>query len=79
MQYKTNINQRVIMIIRCYLKAWNECLSDMKNEYLLNKVSVIEYYKSDLNFQMQILFAIEIFLSQNKNIEDSLSKLFQKS
>jgi hypothetical protein len=76
MQYKKNLDQRVIMIVRCYLKAWNDCELNEKNEILMKNLSIIEYYKSDQDFQMQILFAIEIFLSSNKNNENWSSKSF---
>jgi hypothetical protein len=76
MQYEKKIDQRVVMIVRCYLKGWHDCELTTKNEFLLNNLSIIEYYKSDQDFQMQILFAIEIFLSSNKKNENWSSKSF---
>jgi hypothetical protein len=78
MQYRTDMDSRVIMIVRCYLKAWNECISNIKDEFLLSRVSIIKYYKSNLNFDMQIMFAIEIFISQNKINDNWSSKLVDK-
>ncbi|CAF4569336.1 unnamed protein product [Rotaria sp. Silwood1] len=80
-QHRKNIDHRVIMIVRCYLKAWNECVSNEKNKFLLSRVSIIEYYKNDPDFEMQILFAIEIFLLQNKKNDnwsiETISTLLQ--
>jgi hypothetical protein len=66
------------MIVRCYLKAWNECTSIKKNEFLLKNVLIIKYYKYDPDFEMQIMFAIEVFLSQSKQNENWSSKLFDE-
>jgi hypothetical protein len=76
MQYEKKPDQRVIMIVRCYLKGWHDCELTKKNEVLLNNLSIIEYYKSDADFEMQILFAIEIFFSENKKNENWSSKSF---
>jgi len=78
MHYRTNIDARLIMIVRCYLKAWNECTSNIKDEFLLSRISIIKYYKLNLNFDMQIMFAIEIFISQNKKNHNWSSELVDK-
>jgi hypothetical protein len=66
------------MIVRCYLKAWNECVSNKKNEFLLEKVSIIKYYEYDPDFEIQIICAIQIFLSTNSKKGDWSSRLFDK-
>ncbi|UJR16454.1 hypothetical protein I4U23_003356 [Adineta vaga] len=68
-QYTKNITHRVIMIVRSYLKAWIDVSSKLETNFLLHKISVIRYYNSDRNFQMQLLFAIEVFLSESKKNE----------
>ncbi len=70
MQFGKNIEDRVIMIVRCYLKAWIDSPLEMKNNFLLEKLVIVKYYKSDPDFEMQIIFAIEIFLSQYKTKEN---------
>ncbi|CAF0987872.1 unnamed protein product [Adineta ricciae] len=76
-----NMTQRVIMVVRSYLKAWNESLPEEKANLLSSKISAILHYQSDRNFQRQILFAIEVFLSEcKKNYAwrmQTVSMLFQ--
>ncbi|CAF1480083.1 unnamed protein product [Adineta ricciae] len=66
MQYSSKVKHRVIMIVRTYLKAWNDSSSEKNTSLLLKKISAIKHYQSDKHFQIQILFAIEAFLSQSK-------------
>ena len=58
------MTQRVVMVIRSYLRAWDKSLPDVKANILTSKISAVHYYQSDRNFQRQILFAIEVFLSE---------------
>ncbi|CAF1297306.1 unnamed protein product [Adineta steineri] len=80
MQYKHN-KHRVIMIVRSYLKAWDEHFANTKADILLSKVAIIKYYQNDFDFQMQIIFAIEVFISEKKKNEnwstETISRLFQ--
>ena len=66
------------MLIRCYLKAWDGSDAQEKNDILLKNLSVIEFYKSDPDFQMKVLFAFEIFLSESKRDDRWSSKLFNQ-
>ena len=69
MQYNSKAKHRVIMIVRTYLKAWNDSSSEKNTSLLLKKISAIKHYQSDENFQTQILFAIETFLAESKKNE----------
>ena len=66
------------MLIRCYLEALDGSDTQAKNDILLKNLSVIEFYKADPDFQMKVLFAFEIFLSESKRDDRWSSKLFNQ-
>ncbi|CAF0987690.1 unnamed protein product [Adineta ricciae] len=74
-------DQAIHKYVQMQYSTWNDSSSEKNTSLLLKKISAIKHYQSDKNFQAQILFAIEVFLSENKKNDvwqiEVISILFQ--
>ena len=69
---------RIVMLIRCFLQAWDKVAARKKEAFLLYHASTISHYKDDPDFAMQSIFAIEAFICESKQSESWSSELLFK-